>query len=204
MSEDYFYIKDGFLEPEFCNSLIDKYRWSSLKTRGRLEDGTGTFNENIKKNTCITIHQHTPVEWIEIWSIINDKIADVAKEYHKTLLDRNVGRDGRINDVFSTVWRGSFKIEQYGKGDFYRWHHDMMDVNNRIFKYIIYLNDMEDDAGGTTDFYNGKSIKPEQGKLIVFPVSWTSLYREKKVEKGYKYVITGFTYGNNPTDAENI
>lgn len=204
MGEDYFYIKDGFLEPEFCNFLIDKYKWSSFKVRGKLEDGKGTFNENIKKNTTITMHQHTPVEWIGIWESISIKIDDIIREYYKTLIDRNIGRDGRINDVFSSIWKGSLKIEQYGVGDFYRWHHDAMPVNNRIFKYIIYLNDMEDDAGGTTDFYNGLSIKPEQGKIVIFPVSWTSLYREKKVEKGYKYVVTGYVYSKQPTEAENI
>ena len=60
----------------------------------------------------------------------------------------------------------------------------------KIFTYIIYLNDVEKDSGGTTEFSCGKTIQPKAGKIVFFPCTWTYFHRGKTLEKGVKYIAT--------------
>jgi hypothetical protein len=45
-----------------------------------------------------------------------------------------------------------------------------------------------------TEFLNGKKIKPEPGKIVFFPTTWTYAHRGQPIEKGNKYIVTGFIY----------
>ena len=54
------------------------------------------------------------------------------------------------------------------------------------------MNDIEE--GGETYFYNGK-VKPEAGKLILFPATWTYNHKGNMPKSDDKYIITGwFSY----------
>jgi Rps23 Pro-64 3,4-dihydroxylase Tpa1-like proline 4-hydroxylase len=82
-------------------------------------------------------------------------------------------------------------------GGFYRWHHDsIFTAHVRILTYIFYLNDVPVEHGGCTEFLMGKKIQPKKGTLILFPATWTYIHRGKKLEKGNKYIATGFVYGD--------
>ena len=58
----------------------------------------------------------------------------------------------------------------------------------------VYLNDVEE--GGETEFlYQGVKLKPETGKLVIFPTSYMYPHRGNPIYKGEKYIITGwYTY----------
>ena len=58
---------------------------------------------------------------------------------------------------------------------------------------MTYLNNVEE--GGTTDFlYYDLSIKPEIGKTLIWPAEWTHAHRGDIVNKGLKYIITGWLH----------
>ena len=63
-----------------------------------------------------------------------------------------------------------------------------------VINYMLYLNDI--DEGGETEFlYQGKKLKPEQGKVVIFPCGFTFPHRGNPIYKGEKYIITGwYTY----------
>ena len=63
----------------------------------------------------------------------------------------------------------------------------------RVLTYLFYLNDV--DEGGETEFYGGDiKIKPKQGKMILFPSSWTYPHSGKMPVSSNKYIITGWIY----------
>ena len=57
---------------------------------------------------------------------------------------------------------------------------------------ILYLN--EDFEGGETEFLNGRKIKPETGKLVLFPSTWCMVHRGCPVTEGQKYLCVGWFY----------
>jgi len=54
---------------------------------------------------------------------------------------------------------------------------------------ITYLND--DFEGGETEFlYQGVRVKPEKGKTVIFPASYTHVHRGNPPIGGTKYIAT--------------
>jgi len=84
------------------------------------------------------------------------------------------------------------KLAMYEGSDYYGWHsddwihHEKMIKWRRVISSITYLND--DYEGGETEF-DGKIIKPETGKTLVFPSSWCFPHRGNPVTKGTKYIL---------------
>ena len=81
---------------------------------------------------------------------------------------------------------------KYEKGEKYDWHIDTgsHQMSDRQLVAIWYLNDV-DGPGGETEFLHQKvKIKPEKGKLVIFPPFWTHEHRGVTVKKGSKYIAT--------------
>jgi len=94
-------------------------------------------------------------------------------------------------------FQGSFKdngyaIQRTDPGEFYHWHIDggSHEFSQRQLVAVWYLNDV-DGPGGETEFsYQNIKVKPEAGKLVLFPPFWTHEHRGVTLEKGVKYIAT--------------
>ena len=79
---------------------------------------------------------------------------------------------------------------------YHAWHQESADVgsSSRVINYMLYLNDIEE--GGETEFlYQGVKLKPEAGKLVIFPTNYMYPHRGNPIYEGAKYIITGwYTY----------
>ena len=75
----------------------------------------------------------------------------------------------------------------------------MKDLKNIVIHilitYLFYLNTIEE--GGETEFIDGTKIKPETGKLLIFPATWTYEHRGNVPISSNKYICTGWLYNNN-------
>ena len=68
-----------------------------------------------------------------------------------------------------------------------------LEHSNRCLVWMIYLND--DYEGGETEYlYYKKRIKPEKGKLLIWPAGMTHCHRGGLVLSGTKYIATGWFY----------
>ena len=64
-------------------------------------------------------------------------------------------------------------------------------TSSRVMAYTLYLNSVEE--GGETEFlYQGVKIKPEPGKLAIFPAYYTHPHRGNPIYKGIKYIVSGW------------
>ena len=93
------------------------------------------------------------------------------------------------------------KLSRYDHQQHYSWHCDasiswrnpMNSDWRRIISSITYLND--DYEGGETEYlYYKKRIKPEKGKLLIWPAGMTHCHRGGLVLSGTKYIATGWFY----------
>ena len=84
-----------------------------------------------------------------------------------------------------------YNVHQIKRGGSYEWHID--DVphiqKSRFVQLIVYLNTLEPNEGGTTEFVNGRKIRPEAGKLLMWPCSWTFPHCGNEVKAKYKYIL---------------
>jgi hypothetical protein len=78
---------------------------------------------------------------------------------------------------------------------FYSWHYD--NGLGVLLAGILYLNDVPE--GGETSFwYSGLKIKPEKGKVLIFPMGISYLHCGE-VSSVDKYIVTTFLIENNGT-----
>ena len=78
-------------------------------------------------------------------------------------------------------------------GGFHNWHceHAATDSMERVLAWMFYLNDIE--LGGETEFLHQRlRIKPEKGKCVLFPASFTHCHRGNPPLADTKYIITGW------------
>ena len=114
------------------------------------------------------------------------------KKYETFLLKMDVDDEVKkqTSDILTNCHIHAPQIQRTKPGGYYHWHHDQPITHCEIFTYIIYLNDVEKDSGGTTEFSCGKTIQPKAGKIVFFPCTWTYFHRGKTLEKGVKYIAT--------------
>ena len=85
-----------------------------------------------------------------------------------------------------------YNLQRTLPGEYYHWHVDSGPgpFSERQLVAIWYLNDVPG-PGGETEFpLQDVSIRPAQGKLILFPPFWTHVHRGVTLEQGVKYIAT--------------
>jgi Rps23 Pro-64 3,4-dihydroxylase Tpa1-like proline 4-hydroxylase len=94
-------------------------------------------------------------------------------------------------------FKGPFKdngyaIQRTNTGEFYHWHIDggSHEFAQRQLVAVWYLNDVAGPGGETEFSYQQVKVKPEAGKLCLFPPFWTHEHRGAMLEKGIKYIAT--------------
>jgi hypothetical protein len=187
---EFIYECDDVFPVDFCNRVIDKFEKSNLKFAGL---AGGDYIHPTKQSTDLRIYDEP--EWIEEEKYFHDMIRKAMKKYETFLLKMDV--DDEVKKQLSLLILSDShihppQIQKTEPGQYYHWHHDqpLEPPNWSLFTYIIYLNDVEKDSGGTTEFSCGKSIQPKVGKIVFFPCTWTYFHRGKTLEKGVKYIAT--------------
>jgi hypothetical protein len=85
-----------------------------------------------------------------------------------------------------------YNLQRTLPGEYYHWHVDggPGPFSERQLVAIWYLNDVPG-PGGETEFpLQDVVIRPEQGKLVLFPPFWTHVHRGVTLERGVKYIAT--------------
>lgn len=90
-----------------------------------------------------------------------------------------------------------YLIQKQIKGVQYKWRFDQEnDISDSCLFGILYLNTLNEDEGGCTEFINGRKIRPECGKMLLSPANWTYAHCENVVKSNHKYILTFMIYIN--------
>ena len=83
-------------------------------------------------------------------------------------------------------------------GGYHIWHGEQGngDHADRVLVYMLYLNDIEAQNGGETEFlYQRLRVRPEANTMILWPAAFTHAHRGNMVLDGQsKYIVTGWFY----------
>ncbi len=157
-----------------------------LQTQGRMDNG---INLNEKNTTDMTID---PID------LKNQKyfmFKEYFDELYKCYLDYKkqwpfIGENIKILDI------PSFNVQRYLSGEhFSKIHSERLSTStsHRVFAWMTYLNDLDEDSGGHTNFHHyGIKIKPQKGKTLIWPAEWTHAHSGEILKFGKKYIITGW------------
>jgi hypothetical protein len=192
MMEDYIYEYQTSMDENLCKSIIERFENDSRKQEG---ETAGGINKNIKVSTDLPIGTLLD-DWIDVNKIVCEEVKNGLIAYKKHVKDNDLEKNYAIGSTIDSSTIGFPQIQKTEVGGFYRWHHDTF--HNRIFTYILYLNDVEEGVGGTTDFLCGKKVLPKRGKIVIFPSATPYVHRGKQLTKGVKYIVTNFVYNGAP------
>jgi hypothetical protein len=194
--DPYIYINKHSLSPEICKDIIEIYE----KTQNKHRAGTlGGINEDIFKAMQCGIDNITDPNWQTIHEFLQKELMQNVLKYMKTL-DDQIGNGNTYKHITDDIIYNNFHINMYeckneGK---YEYHIDRyltkgMDQERHI-TFIWYLNDVAE--GGETEMKGNIRIKPESGKLLLFPSTWTYPHCSRKTISNDKYAIVGWLMRN--------
>ena len=167
------------LSKDKCDEIIKRFENSSD------QHYQGRIGQNLKEDTSIKKSTDMVIsgkdEWKDIDKLLFTSLAKALSRVKKQFEFFN----GPFKDV-------GYAVQRTKSGEYYHWHVDSgsHQFSDRQLVAIWYLNNIGG-PGGETEFLNQAiKIKPETGKLILFPPFWTHEHRGVKLQKGVKYIAT--------------
>jgi Rps23 Pro-64 3,4-dihydroxylase Tpa1-like proline 4-hydroxylase len=181
----YIYSTKNSLSKSLCEEIIDRFEKEDKKRAGITFAGE---NKDIKDTLDFHL-SHNPDVWKDVDKVLTNELNKALNLYFET-----INKDIKIL-VCDNLTDLGFQIQKYNKGvGKYIFHNDhqiyLKDGMDRALTYIWYLNDVEE--GGETSFFNKGKIRPEQGKLVLFPSCWTYPHAGIMPISSDKYIITGW------------
>ena len=192
----------GFVPEVLCNDIIQKFESDDRKIDGRIKCGMGNAVETDTKNT-----KELHISHLEDWKLLDGSLHKYIQsavglylKYFKEEYDfvQPIHTFGPLLKSLETfgVHDNGYSIQKQIKGYEYKWHYDM--TESSFLFGMVYLNTIEPDEGGCTEFLSGRKIRPEIGKIMLSPASWTCAHRGNKFTSENKYIISFMIFCGEP------
>ena len=191
---------ENFISKELCEDIIQRFENDPKKVQSTITD-TNKVVLDLERRNSFHLNVKVMNNSSHIEDIFNCKLKDAINIYKREFcnyfkrynenpefINKVIfsERDLNITDVF---------IQRVTPKSHFRWHTD--ESTNSCHTCIIYLNDIDIDDGGATEFACGRKVQPKAGKLLLFPGVWSNVHRGCFVHK-HKYMITAVTYFTQP------
>jgi hypothetical protein len=171
---------------ELCNEIIKRFENDSRKENGVVRNATRGHLPFIDKSLKDSVE--LPIGEKSDWNDINNSMYEHMKkclDAYSNFLKNNFDYGQTINpmDTLLNIQFGMLhlEIQKTPKDGVYAWHYDG-GVPEHLANIIIYLNTLEYDEGGRTQFINGRKVIPEAGKVLIFPTTWTFVHSGERVK----------------------
>jgi len=191
------YIHSTKLPTKTCQAIIDSFEYAlTLKPSGFHASGE-PFNPLQRKDTAgfaddfemkdafkeSYLHNHTEFSGV-MSAVINNALQEALIEYCEIF--------EAIKNMSIRSIRQKLQKTPIG-GGYHIWHHEQshVETSDRVLTWTIYLNDIKE--GGETEFLNQSMRVPaEEGKILIFPTSFTHTHRGNPPLSNEKYILTGW------------
>jgi prolyl 4-hydroxylase len=176
--KDLIQVYSNALDEETCKSLIDIFENNEDK------------HERIERNRRPNFTQFNLTQYSEdnkeIHNLIISKTLQYKKEYYEFVDGRCFPKENAFEQ---------FRIKKYNNdgNDAFDAHVDVIDYasSRRFLSFFWYLNAVEE--GGETVF-SDVTIKPETGKLVVFPPLWMFPHQGNSPISNEKYLLSTYLH----------
>ena len=171
--------RPGALPPAFCEAVIERFEANPAQQYvGRI----GQLREadaSVKQTTDLVVSNKE--DWRDVDALLFQSLAAAMREFR----ERFPYFQGPFKDC-------GYQVQRYRPGEFYHWHIDggSHELSQRQLVALWYLNDVPGPGGETEFLYQAISVRPTQGKLVLFPPFWTHEHRAATLQTGVKYIAT--------------
>lgn len=182
----------NFVPRELCERIIKKFEQSPHRHEAGKVNYNGILEviPELKNSTeaCACCDPNMKDEHREIVKYMED-----AEElYFRQLYEENNYKQPRhmFDSMFTMYPSKNYTpvIQRQSRGSKYAWHFDG-GYEREYATMMIYLNTLEPEEGGCTEFYYGRKVRPECGKVIIWPSNWSYPHCGNEVKGDYKYTI---------------
>jgi len=164
----------NYIPDNLCDHLIKKFQNDPRKEPGYVHytDKPEVIPE-LKKSLELTISVLD--DWKQEDQHIHNLVCIGVKTYYEYLKSEFDYK--QIMHTFEALlWKPTrdlgYTIQCQEKNGKYAWHYDGS-RSHEFLLIIMYLNTLEPGEGGETEFSCGRKIRPEKGKMMICPSSWT-------------------------------
>lgn len=191
--DPFIWVRDKVLPAKFCKQVIKKFDMDTRSRRGVTSLG---LQPEIKRSLDLKVS--TLEDWRQedqvFFAALGSNLLEYQKHIDKVIPDIPIFNTPDIKDT-------GYQIQKTSPGEEYTWHQDscVKDGYARALTYIWYLNNVPE--GGETEFYDGTLIKPVQGRMLIFPATWTFMHRGRTPASD-KYIATGWMVSKQRTSGE--
>lgn len=167
------------LTPEICAEMVRRFEASSAQHYLGRVGQIAQQDQSIKRSTDLAVSGNP--EWADIDQILFRSMALTVR----VMREKFPYFHGPFKDM-------GYNLQRTEPGEFYHWHIDggSHEFSQRQLVAIWYLNDVDGPGGETEFLFQNVKIKPEQGKLLLFPPFWTHEHRGATLQHGVKYIAT--------------
>lgn len=175
----FIFEKENALPGFLCDDMVERFE------QAKDEHYTGRIGQTFDKDTSIKKSTDLVVSGKERWKDVDNN------------LFRSLGLALQEFKQKYQYFQGPFKDNGYAlqrtkTGEHYHWHIDggSHEFSQRQLVAIWYLNDVPGPGGETEFLFQDIRIRPQKGKLVLFPPFWTHEHRGVTMLKGVKYIAT--------------
>jgi predicted 2-oxoglutarate/Fe(II)-dependent dioxygenase YbiX len=175
----FIYERPHALPDAFCDEVVRRFEAQPEYQRAGVIGQTGFQQEGIKRTTDLVVSDKP--DWKDVDQVFFRCVAAALHEFRETF----------------PYFKGPFKdlgyqVQRYREGEYYHWHIDggSHQFSQRQLVALWYLNDVPGPGGETEFLYQDVRVRPEKGKLVLFPPFWTHEHRATPVRSGVKYIAT--------------
>lgn len=167
------------LPGDFCDEVVRRFEAYPDHQRPGVIGQTGDLEQSVKRTTDLVVSDKE--EWKDVDQLFFRCMAAALGEFREAF----------------PYFKGPFKdlgyqVQRYLPGEFYHWHIDggSHQFSQRQLVALWYLNDVPGPGGETEFLFQDVSVRPEKGKLVLFPPFWTHEHRAAELRSGAKYIAT--------------
>lgn len=177
----------------YCQHLISEFdrleRDSAGSNRWQSEKALESIKNDYQIGLELRGHSTHDFEDKRIVPMFFDGLQACYDEYTRKF---SVLRDGKIR-------ADTMKMQRtHPGGGYHVWHGEQgnNDSASRVVVYMLYLNTLDSNEGGETEFlYQKQRYQPTENQMILWPASFTHAHRGNTVlGDRSKYVVTGWFY----------
>lgn len=167
------------LSAEACDDMVQRFEaHEEEQYEGRVGQ-MASKDRGIKKTMDLVVSGKP--HWKDVDRQLFGSVSEAMLEFRKTYAYFK----GPFKDI-------GYQLQRYLPGEHYHWHIDggSHDFSQRQLVALWYLNDVPGPGGETEFLFQDVSIRPEKGKLVIFPPFWTHEHRAATLHEGAKYIAT--------------
>jgi len=175
----FIFERPNTIPADWCEEMINRFEQDKdSQNPGSIGQSQG-LDQEIKKTMDLVVSNNP--KWKDVDEMLFRCMGAALQEFR----DSFPYFKGPFKDM-------GYQIQRYNPGEFYHWHIDggSHNFSQRQLVAIWYLNDVPGPGGETEFLYQDVSVKPEQGKMILFPPFWTHEHRAAELLEGVKYMAT--------------